>query len=140
MNFRQAIAIRATTLVLATWDGYTCHAQVDNDRILIERVDNDARTQLGASVAFTWADGDKIGLEAIGSTIKGYIDDGGAGWVEMLSRSDATYGSAGYLGLLTIASANTRYDDFGGGTVVAAGAGMSISLNHRKIMKNLLTR
>lgn len=117
---RMGVILRGTTLVEGTWDGYYVVAFTNTDDIVIERVDDDARTQLGAAVAFVWADGDKIGGEAIGGTIKGYIDDGGAGWAEKISRDDATYGAAGYVGIRSYVTAGgAEYDDFGGGTVGA---------------------
>ncbi|KKL92143.1 hypothetical protein LCGC14_1887670 [marine sediment metagenome] len=74
-DFRVEVALRTTTLVLGTHDGYRVSADMGNNGIEIRRVDNGANTQLGADVAFTWAVGDKIGGEVIGSTIKGYIDE-----------------------------------------------------------------
>jgi hypothetical protein len=70
-------------------------------------------------VAVTWTNGDKAGIECIGSTIKGYQYTSGA-WTEKISRSDATYGSTGYLGMVQNNTGTSPImDDFSGGTVVS---------------------
>ena len=116
----QSVYLRMTTLVNGTMDGYNCYADTGNDYIEIFRVENGGFTQLGASVAHTWADGDKIGGECIGDTIKGYIDSG-SGWGEEISRTDSSYPDAGYIGLRTqpVPAAYMTLDDFGGGTIVS---------------------
>lgn len=63
--------------------------------------------------------GVKIGFELIGSTLKGYRDSG-AGWVEMISRTDTTFTGGGRIGL-EINDSTLRFDNFGGGNVVVAG-------------------
>jgi hypothetical protein len=83
------------------------------------RVDNDVYTLLGAAVtAVGWAAGDKIGFEASGTSLTGYRHNG-ASWSSVGSRTDATYGSAGYIGIY-IDRQTGRFDNFGGGTIVAA--------------------
>jgi hypothetical protein len=70
------------------------------------------------SVTLSQTNGMQWGLECIGDQIKVYTNTGG-GWVERLSATDATYGSAGYIAFdLYDVSAVTRLDDFSGGTVV----------------------
>ena len=117
--------LRMTTLNLETCDGYGVNLSIASgtDTLAIYRVDNGAHTQLGATINNNFANGDSLGLEVIGSTIKAYKKTGGA-WSDISSggRSDSTYGSAGYFYMLTT---NTTYrlDNFSGGTVVAAAAG-----------------
>ena len=65
----------------------------------------------------TWASGDKLGIEIIGSTIRMMQYTGGA-WIELASRTDlATYTAAGYIGF-DVGTNSVRMIDFGGGTVV----------------------
>ncbi len=113
----EGVFARLTTLVLATVDGYA--AWYDSaSGLKLYRVDDGGFTQLGDTVAFAGANGDKIGIEIIGTTIKCYVDDGGAGWVEMDSEVEGTYTSAGYLGIRIYGSGDEG-DDFGGGTIAA---------------------
>lgn len=72
---------------------------------------------VGATVEQTFAVGDKIGIECIGTTISMYRWDG-ASWSQVLTRTDSTY-TSGKIGFYTDKHAR-RYDDFGGGSVVAA--------------------
>lgn len=86
----------------------------------IYRYDNDVATLLGASVTPTWTAGDKLGIEIIGSTIRMMQYTSGA-WSELASRTDTTYSAAGYIGIDS-GVADTRFDDFSGGTVVSGTA------------------
>lgn len=73
------------------------------------------------SATVSQVDGQKLGIECVGSTIKVYTDTGG-GWVERLSAVDTTLSGAGNIGWdLFDGSSQTRVDDFGGGTVVGGG-------------------
>ena len=116
------VGVRHTTQSLATDDGYnaTLIIAAGTDTVAISRIDNSAFTQLGATINQNFANGDSLGIEAIGSTIKAYIKTGGT-WSDISSggRSDATYGSAGY-SLLAVLNTTYRVDNFSGGTVVAA--------------------
>jgi hypothetical protein len=115
-----AIVARVTTPGLGTTDGYQFQlTQVRDWRLY--RMDDDAWTQLGASESFgtyPLASGDKIGLEVIGSTIRGLRYVSGA-WSQVASRTDGTYTGAGYIGAAIGAgdSATAAIDDFGGGTI-----------------------
>lgn len=102
------------------FDGYHIAFKAsDADEVKLFRDDNESGTQLGAAITQTHANGDKIGIECIGSTIKAFFDDGGAGWGEIGSRTDSTYGAAGHVGV-AFGRDNWVIDDFGGGTVVPA--------------------
>jgi hypothetical protein len=115
---------RCTTLNIATFDGYdveyTVVDGVNNDTVIINRIDNGVTTQLGATITLEFANGDKLGIEAIGSTIKAYRCPSGGSWGDISSggRSDSSYGSAGYVGLGCYSNTYVL-DDFGGGTVVS---------------------
>lgn len=117
-----------------SYDGYGLGALANNDWE-VRRIDNEVSTVLGATATQAIANGDKIGFEAIGDTLKGYIYTGGS-WTEVLSRTDAAYGSAGHLGFYATAEVVTwRYDDFGGGTVVLAGGwGMLLSDKRNRLV------
>jgi hypothetical protein len=61
--------------------------------------------------------GDKVGMEIVGSTIAAYAYQSGA-WTQLGTRSDGAYTAAGKIGVrLSDSGANSRIDDFGGGTV-----------------------
>jgi hypothetical protein len=100
------------------WDGYglyyTTVAGGSNDRMEIYRADNGVETLLGAAVTQEVAVSDQFFANAVGTALK--IHQNGT---ERVSRTDATYGSAGYIGLF-MSDATGRIDDFGGGTVVTA--------------------
>lgn len=122
-QYQMACFLRATTLVEASWDGYEVYADDNGSELTLERVDNNSETEIGTPYDIGFDDGDKIGIEAIGSTIKAYMNDGGAGWVERVSTTDGAHGNAGYLGLWswTHDTSQNEYDDFGGGTIAAGG-------------------
>lgn len=74
------------------------------------------------SATVAQVNGQKLGIECIGTAIKVYTDTGG-GWVERLSAVNGTISGAGNIGWDLFDGASlTRVDDFGGGTVVSAGA------------------
>jgi hypothetical protein len=89
------------------------------DETAVYRVDNGGFTQLGAAITQNFATGEKLGLEAIGSTIAVYRF-ASAVWSQLSTRSDSTYTTAGKIGMFCD-NTTTKLDDFGGGTVVAAG-------------------
>ena len=111
----------ADTGALNTTDGYYAKAHESfGGKFYIYRLDNGASTQLGATVEQTVSAGDYIGIEAIGTAIKGYYKASGGSWAEIASRTSDTYSAAGYIGLAVYFGSA---DDFGGGTVVAAATG-----------------
>jgi hypothetical protein len=99
-------------------DGYFVK-RVDASNVTIRRLDNDAGTTLGASISQAVSNGDGLGLEAVGTSLTAYYKAGAGSWGSLGSRTDATYGSAGRLGVY-LPSTATQIDNFGGGTVVAA--------------------
>ncbi len=83
------------------------------------RHDNNSYTKLGATVTgLSWATGDGLGLEVVGSTLTGYKRTSGT-WASVSTRSDSTYTTSGYIGMY-VDGATHRVDNFGGGTVVVA--------------------
>lgn len=120
-----ALYARAKDAGAATYDSYVLNIDLaaTPDTWAIARIDNSVATQLGATINQAVANGEKILLECIGSTLKGFHNTGG-GWVEKLSRSDSTYPDAGYLAFYGGGNANTwRYNDFGGGALAIIGTG-----------------
>ncbi len=79
---------------------------------------NGGGTQLGANTFVTVATGNRLGLEAIGSTLTLYKDTGG-GFSSSATRTDITYTRAGYTGLMTNSGTTTRMDDFVAGSIGA---------------------
>lgn len=92
-----------------------------NDTLFIVRYDNNAGTQLGATITQEMAAAEKLGIECLGDQISGYRFSGGS-WALLGTRTDATYTAAGKIGLkLRAGNGTMRADDYGGGTIVAAG-------------------
>lgn len=130
------VAADARSLVIriqqptGSYDGYGLLVDPDPtpDEWTVSRIDNEVWTQLGAVISQNVVNGEKIGLEAIGSDIAAYHYTGGA-WSQKLTRSDATYSNAGNTGFYGTSDTAWRYDDFGGGTVVAAGVAIPVFMN-----------
>lgn len=115
------IYLRMTTAVAGTEDGYSVifTTASGTDTQGIRREDNGVGTQLGASVSDEFDSGDSLGIEVIGTTIALYNKVAGV-WSQLATRTDATYGAAGYIGMFGN-NTGTRLDNFGGGTIAAAG-------------------
>lgn len=104
-------------------DGYKVQHNTGADTLKLFRVDNNTDTQLGTTDTIVLANGDSIGIECNGSTIKAFFKLAAGAWTEQESQTDATYGSAGNVGLRCSGSSGaggTLCDGFGIGTVVAA--------------------
>lgn len=103
-------------------DGYDVSIAISGstDTMRVGRIDNDGRTII-ASASQEVSAGDSIGLECNGSTISAYYKPSASGWnaTPTASTTDATYGSAGYVGL-QLNGTNHTADDFGGGTIPAS--------------------
>ena len=99
--------------------------QSGTDVLAIARIDAGAYTQLGAGIAIEVTEGNKIGGECIGSSISAYLDTG-SGWTLKGTRTDSTYGAAGYIGMFCESDV-MRMDDFGGGTVGVSSSSSSSS-------------
>jgi hypothetical protein len=85
----------------------------------IARIDSGSETVLGAKFTRQYANGDKIGFEAIGSTLAAYIYTAGA-WAQITTRSDGTHTGANRVAV-ELQNVNATIDNLSGGTVVAAG-------------------
>lgn len=99
-------------------DDYHVRFNRSGDVVTIERADSGANTTLGANMSHTLANGHKIGLEIVGTSISAYVDSG-SGWVLLGTRTDSTHTAAGKVGLYA-ADEGTYIDDFAAGTVASA--------------------
>lgn len=125
-NDRVGVGVRLASAGTSGLDGYAAHLDTvlgaANDTVNIYRIDNAVLTTLGATITQEMAAGEKLGIEAIGTTITVYRHAGS--WASIGNRTDGTYSAAGKIGLWTRSANGTmRMDDFGGGTVSAGGGG-----------------
>lgn len=111
------LSLRLATPGTAGVDGY--EIDVTSNAVSIWRVTNGGYTQLGSDISVTFANGEKLGAEIIGSTLAVYRYTGGAWGAALGTRTDSTYSAAGSIGIGADEAA-MRGDDFGGGTVVTA--------------------
>lgn len=120
-----AVECRMANYAQSTWRGYEVMVLsvtgTGNDTWHVNRIDDHVATQLGATVTREYADGDSVGIEAIGTTIKAYHKSGGT-WTEVASRTDSTYNDGGIGFYAGRDATNWQYDNFGGGTVVGGAA------------------
>jgi hypothetical protein len=87
-----------------------------SDTLALYRVNGGVFTQLGSTFTGTIASGQKIGIDAVGTTISAYSTTAGV-WSTRVTATDAAWSSGS---LAIIATANDSLDDFGGGASVAA--------------------
>lgn len=126
-TFELFVRLKDLTPDTYAYDGYSVSASrlnnagTDTMRLRLRRRDNSSTTDISSPFDIpNPAAGLRIGISAVGSTIKAFYDSGG-GWVEALSVTDATYGGAGYLGLYWHGESTSRIDNFGGGGTAAGG-------------------
>lgn len=113
---------RITTPGSGTTDGYALVVSFDGTDVhwSINRYDNMAGTQIATSIQQDVSDGDQAMFQAYGSRLTGFLGSGGV-WTEIVSVMDATYTSAGFVGVDLTNGQRWRLDDFGGGTFPAPG-------------------
>jgi hypothetical protein len=106
--------------VTADFDGYMVRGNnvgAGTDTIQIRRWDGAVSTLLGVGFSQEYSAGDSIGIRCEGDQISAYYHNG-TSWSLLGTETDATYGAAGYAGLIILDLANTcRLDNFGGGTL-----------------------
>lgn len=95
----------------ATFDGYVVSALSTTTDV--RRFTDAVSTLLRSTThAFTWANGDKLGIAAKGSTIQAWRQASGSSeWDLICSAHDTTYASAGKVAL-SAPSTTVRFDDF----------------------------
>jgi hypothetical protein len=118
-----------------TVDGYRYNFRNDtgdasNDLVELYRLNNGTETQLTGGTVTNYANGDSVGIEAIGTTLKAYRKRGGT-WTEIDTHTDSSpINAAGYIGLHTTDGWSTgTCDDFfggaiGGGPITKVGSGI----------------
>lgn len=100
----------------AALDGYLLDVVANTGAWTLWRIDNNTQS-LMASGTQAWNSGDGIGLEIIGTMIKGKRRSAGV-WSDVVTTSESSYTAAGRIGL---AANGMTVDNFGGGTVVVGG-------------------
>lgn len=73
-----------------TTDGYAVYVSWTSNNLRSYRIDNDMLFQLEGAVSYTHANGDKVGIDRDGTTLRVQLDTG-SGFTEQMSRSDGTY-------------------------------------------------
>ncbi len=115
--------VRIQTPGTGGWDGYALIWIVGatNDTYSLRRYTNASNAAtLATPTSTTLVEGQKIGLEVVGSTIRAWKTVAGV-WQQVgTDQTDATYSAAGQIGI-EVPESNARIDDFGGGTVVTGG-------------------
>lgn len=80
----------------------------------IDKITNGTATIIGSTVTQAVSAGDKVGFSLTGSSLKAYYQPTGGSWRLLFTQTDATYSSAGYLGV-GITGTQIKLDDFSGG-------------------------
>lgn len=106
---------------------YMVYVAYDNgaNNLILQRYDSGSGTTLD-SVTLAVDPTDKVDVEAIGTAIKGYVND-----VEVLSATDATYAS-GYIGIeMYDAGTGNKFqiESFSGGPLAGSGPDHSVTGN-----------
>lgn len=108
---------------MSTWgsglpDGYGLMYDPAGPEIAFEENDPDW-TWWSLSTSISLSAGNKLGLQAVGNQMQGYVDTG-SGWTPVgAPASDPTYNQAGNVGIFVDRSSNSfRLDDLGGGAYV----------------------
>lgn len=96
-----------------TWDGYLVQAQPASTSTFINVITNNSGGPVITGVASSvWADGDKLGVRAIGSKIQAWrLPNGSSTWELVATIVDTTYAAAGKVGM-SAGSTTVRIDDF----------------------------
>ena len=110
----------------ATFDGYDADCTSGNNWHTYV-VTNGASVQIGVATLGSFTNGDKLGIEAISTSISRYRHTGGS-WALQDTADDGTVTAAGYLSLYQPGTSGAfSQDDFGGGTVGAVAGGPQAS-------------
>ena len=105
---------------LATWDGYKFTPDAGNAEIW--RVTDGAQVTLVATGTVpAWANGDKIGIQSIGTTLGMWRYTGGV-WSLITEGTNATYASAGHISVGCYSNLY-RFDNLTIGTPAGVGGG-----------------
>lgn len=114
-----SIALRARMSgvggVLAGGSYYQATFDVSGQWIL-RKVVSGSTTDLTDLTAFTWTNGDQVGLVCNGTSIQAWRKPAAGSWAMLGSQTDSSITTAGYLGVSSDDGGCT-IDDFGGGTL-----------------------
>lgn len=123
-NYRSVFWLRLQNIGTNTPDGYNIQfRRLDGNPgfdVQVYRSDDGVQTLIGATYSNfdgVVSGGSKIGANMIDDTIDVYFNSSGS-WSSLITRTDATYNVAGYIGISTQDSFTTIWDDFGGGTII----------------------
>ncbi len=97
------------------YQAYYVYRSNQADQYKLVRRTNGVSTTLASATGPTLNPGDELLFRALGTTLELWRLDAGT-WTRILSTSDATYQSAGYL-ILTERDNTVRLANFGGGTL-----------------------
>lgn len=106
-------------------DGYFLQlAPGSPDTTTLFRLDNGSATSLTSTTSVNWVNGDKGGIQCLGSEISAWRHDG-VSWTQVLTANDQTYPAAGPFGVRGN-DVSQRMDDFFGGSIVSPTPNVSV--------------
>lgn len=123
-----------------TVDGYVAEMipAAGTDSLTDYRLDNGAFTALGSPISQEWASGEKMGKDAIGTTLTIYRFADGS-WSSLGTRDGSAYNVTGFIGL-GMRNQTGRWDDFSGGNVSAGPHAVQADFSRfpKKIMRKMV--
>jgi len=126
---RAGLALRAVDLGASSWEGYTVEIRPTANnpdeteiQFVIREYTNGSPTEQGAKVSVTFNNGDKFGMDAIGSGSNNLrmFADTGSGFTERFARTNGDHTAAGKIGVTIMERdgvGEPAFTNFGGGTV-----------------------
>jgi len=130
-TFTLSVYARMVNVGTASMNGYRVKYQFKaglTDQIFIDRITNKIATTIGGSIGLDFSVNDGLGIECINDQISCYRRTGGV-WTLVGSRTDATYGAAGIIGI-ELGDGTGQVDDFGGGTISPASPAPILAVSH----------
>lgn len=116
----------------STADGYL--VEIEDTALTVYSITNAVGSAISTTQTVTaLANGDGFGASIIGNTIQAYRRSSGTWSAYGATRTDSTYTSPGYLGVVAVhASARPVIDNFGGGTISDEGAAAAFMFARRR--------
>lgn len=128
------VFIRIQNPATGSVNNYFAHMDCPTNSLQLWKTVANAQTQLGSSVATTEANGDSVGVEAVGTSIGAYFKTAAGSWVSKIAQTDSAVSGVGCIGI-AMQDSSAKIDDFGGGTVVSG----SFTAKFRKTLSGLGT-